>query len=112
MLAVAGVPLFYMELCLGQFNKKGAITTWGRICPLFKGDHFKDFVSLKDEILRHWIWSSDVCILRRLFLQRYYRLVALFLLRFVFQGTLTISSCNCDGISEFQLLGPSLVVLQ
>lgn len=26
-----------MELCLGQYYRKGAITTWGRICPLFKG---------------------------------------------------------------------------
>ncbi|CAJ0578750.1 unnamed protein product, partial [Mesorhabditis spiculigera] len=34
---VTGVPLFYMELALGQYYRKGAITTWGRICPLFKG---------------------------------------------------------------------------
>uniref|UniRef100_A0A1I8BA13 Transporter n=1 Tax=Meloidogyne hapla TaxID=6305 RepID=A0A1I8BA13_MELHA len=32
-----GIPLFYMELALGQYHRKGAITTWGRICPLFKG---------------------------------------------------------------------------
>jgi SNF family Na+-dependent transporter len=37
MLLLAGLPLFYMELALGQFNRKGAITCWGRICPLFKG---------------------------------------------------------------------------
>ncbi|ELT92925.1 hypothetical protein CAPTEDRAFT_144422 [Capitella teleta] len=37
MLACAGIPLFYMELALGQFNRKGAITCWGRICPIFKG---------------------------------------------------------------------------
>lgn len=38
MLLLAGIPLFYMELALGQYNRKGAITTWGRICPLFKGE--------------------------------------------------------------------------
>ncbi|XP_056643755.1 sodium-dependent dopamine transporter [Diorhabda sublineata] len=37
MLVIGGIPLFYMELALGQFNRKGAITCWGRICPLFKG---------------------------------------------------------------------------
>ncbi|XP_062601592.1 sodium-dependent dopamine transporter-like [Saccostrea cucullata] len=37
MLCLAGIPLFYMELALGQYNKTGAITCWGRLCPLFKG---------------------------------------------------------------------------
>ncbi|VDK36455.1 unnamed protein product [Gongylonema pulchrum] len=37
MVVLAGIPLFYMELSLGQYYKKGAITTWGWICPLFKG---------------------------------------------------------------------------
>lgn len=39
MLILGGIPLFYMELALGQFNRKGAITCWGRICPLFRGMH-------------------------------------------------------------------------
>lgn len=37
MLVVGGIPLFYMELALGQHNRKGAITCWGRLVPLFKG---------------------------------------------------------------------------
>uniref|UniRef100_A0A7E4UTE1 Transporter n=1 Tax=Panagrellus redivivus TaxID=6233 RepID=A0A7E4UTE1_PANRE len=37
MVFLAGIPLFYMELALGQYFRKGAITTWGYICPLFKG---------------------------------------------------------------------------
>ncbi|XP_067145487.1 sodium-dependent dopamine transporter [Centruroides vittatus] len=37
MLSVGGIPLFFMELALGQYNRKGAITCWGRIVPLFKG---------------------------------------------------------------------------
>ncbi|KAB0794952.1 hypothetical protein PPYR_11791 [Photinus pyralis] len=37
MLIIGGIPLFYMELALGQFHRKGAITCWGRICPLLKG---------------------------------------------------------------------------
>ncbi|CAB3379347.1 Hypothetical predicted protein [Cloeon dipterum] len=37
MLVIGGIPLFYMELALGQFNRKGSITCWGRLVPLFKG---------------------------------------------------------------------------
>jgi solute carrier family 6 dopamine transporter-like protein 3 len=37
MLVVGGIPLFYMELALGQHERKGAITTWGNLVPLFKG---------------------------------------------------------------------------
>ncbi|KAL1237731.1 Sodium-dependent dopamine transporter [Trichinella spiralis] len=37
MLMLTGIPLFYMELVLGQYFRKGAITTWGNVCPLFKG---------------------------------------------------------------------------
>ncbi|XP_055327763.1 sodium-dependent dopamine transporter-like isoform X2 [Paramacrobiotus metropolitanus] len=34
---LGGVPLFYLELALGQYNRKGAVTCWGRLVPLFKG---------------------------------------------------------------------------
>lgn len=36
MLLVGGIPLFYMELALGQFHRKGAITCWGRLVPLIR----------------------------------------------------------------------------
>uniref|UniRef100_A0A8C5EW01 Transporter n=1 Tax=Gouania willdenowi TaxID=441366 RepID=A0A8C5EW01_GOUWI len=35
-LVIAGMPLFYMELALGQYNREGAATVW-KICPVFKG---------------------------------------------------------------------------
>uniref|UniRef100_A0AAY4BIA7 Transporter n=1 Tax=Denticeps clupeoides TaxID=299321 RepID=A0AAY4BIA7_9TELE len=35
-----GVPLFYMELALGQFHRTGAISIWKHICPIFKGTGF------------------------------------------------------------------------
>nr|CAD7597644.1 unnamed protein product [Timema genevievae] len=35
MLVFGAVPLFYMELILGQYNRQGPISVW-RICPLFK----------------------------------------------------------------------------
>ncbi|KAK3607271.1 hypothetical protein CHS0354_002248 [Potamilus streckersoni] len=37
MLLVGGIPLFYMELALGQFYRTGAITCWARVCPIAKG---------------------------------------------------------------------------
>ncbi|CAB3364110.1 Hypothetical predicted protein [Cloeon dipterum] len=36
MLIFGAVPLFYMELILGQFNRQGPVSVW-KICPLFKG---------------------------------------------------------------------------
>ena len=41
MLVLGGIPLFFMELALGQYNRKGAITCWGRLVPLFKGKERK-----------------------------------------------------------------------
>ncbi|CAG9124873.1 unnamed protein product [Plutella xylostella] len=39
MLVFGAVPLFYMELILGQYHRQGPITLW-KICPLFKGVGF------------------------------------------------------------------------
>ena len=36
MLFLGGIPLFFMELSLGQYHKRGAISVW-YIAPLFKG---------------------------------------------------------------------------
>ncbi|CAG0879290.1 unnamed protein product [Cyprideis torosa] len=32
-----GLPLFYMELALGQYHRSGCLTLWKRICPVLKG---------------------------------------------------------------------------
>ncbi|XP_054710961.1 sodium-dependent noradrenaline transporter-like [Uloborus diversus] len=39
MLVFGAMPLFYMELALGQYNRQGPISVW-KICPLFKGVGF------------------------------------------------------------------------
>ena len=36
-MVVADVPLFYMELALGQFNREGAAGVW-KICPILRGN--------------------------------------------------------------------------
>lgn len=37
MLFITGVPLFLMELSLGQYGAAGPITVW-KCCPLLKGN--------------------------------------------------------------------------
>ncbi|KAH9487583.1 hypothetical protein Btru_072326 [Bulinus truncatus] len=37
MLTFGGLPLFYMELALGQYQRCGCFTVWSRLCPMFKG---------------------------------------------------------------------------
>ena len=37
MLFIAGLPLFFMELVLGQYSRQGPTKVFGRIAPLFKG---------------------------------------------------------------------------
>lgn len=37
MLVLGGLPLFYMELALGQFHRSGCLTIWKHICPALKG---------------------------------------------------------------------------
>ncbi|CAF0804036.1 unnamed protein product [Rotaria sp. Silwood1] len=37
LLLFGGLPLFYMELALGQYHRSGIFTVWKYICPLVKG---------------------------------------------------------------------------
>lgn len=43
-MVIAGMPLFYMELALGQYNREGAAGVW-KICPIFKGKAVEMFSS-------------------------------------------------------------------
>ncbi|XP_037799884.1 sodium-dependent serotonin transporter-like, partial [Penaeus monodon] len=36
MLVFGGLPLFFMELALGQYHRNGCLTVWRRICPMLK----------------------------------------------------------------------------
>lgn len=37
MLAIEGIPLYYMELCIGQRMRKGSIGVWNEISPYLGG---------------------------------------------------------------------------
>jgi len=58
MLVFLGLPLFYMELALGQYHRSGAIVIWDKICPMFKGRLFSFLryqYLLKDLLLAKFI---------------------------------------------------------
>lgn len=78
MAVFGGVPLFYMELALGQFHHSGCISIWKHICPIFKGIGFA------------------ICIIA-LYIAFYYNTImawALYYLLSSFQSTLPWSNCN------------------
>lgn len=33
-----GLPLFYLELALGQYYRSGCLTIWKQLCPIMKGE--------------------------------------------------------------------------
>ena len=32
-----GLPVFFLEVALGQYTSEGGITCWGKLCPIFTG---------------------------------------------------------------------------
>ncbi|XP_031716846.1 solute carrier family 6 member 4a, partial [Anarrhichthys ocellatus] len=78
MAVFGGVPLFYMELALGQFHRSGCISIWKHICPIFKGIGFA------------------ICIIS-LYIAFYYNTImawALYYLLSSFQPTLPWTTCT------------------
>lgn len=47
-LFACGIPLFLMEIALGQYTSQGSITCWRKICPLFEG---KQHISVENDLL-------------------------------------------------------------
>ena len=44
MSVMAGVPLYIMEVSLGQYFAEGPIGTWRIICPLTRGNTLSEFI--------------------------------------------------------------------
>lgn len=36
-LVLGAVPVFFMELSMGQFSKEGPINVWNNLVPMFRG---------------------------------------------------------------------------
>jgi hypothetical protein len=51
MLFLNGVPLFFLELAIGQWFSSGVIGVWKSICPVFKGQLFFVVVCVNPQIL-------------------------------------------------------------
>ncbi|XP_070701920.1 sodium- and chloride-dependent GABA transporter 2-like [Pempheris klunzingeri] len=50
-LVTCGIPLFFLEVSLGQMTRQGGITCWRKICPLFEGlGHGNQMVALYSAI--------------------------------------------------------------
>ncbi|RZF42633.1 hypothetical protein LSTR_LSTR001428 [Laodelphax striatellus] len=89
MLFVGGIPLFYMELALGQFHRKGAITCWGRIVPLLKGIGY-------------------AVVLIAFYVDFYYNVIIAWALRFFFASfTYSLPWTTCDNEWNSNLCRPS-----
>ncbi|KAF7687699.1 hypothetical protein HF521_014927 [Silurus meridionalis] len=74
-----GVPLFYMELALGQYHRTGAISIWKHICPIFKGIGF------------------SICVIA-LYVSFYYNtIIAWALFYFYSSFSSTLPWTNCDN---------------
>jgi SNF family Na+-dependent transporter len=54
MLVFGGLPLFYMELALGQFHRCGCLTIWKHICPALKGKRAALLPSNLETLLTTW----------------------------------------------------------
>ncbi|XP_069114116.1 sodium- and chloride-dependent glycine transporter 1-like isoform X1 [Argopecten irradians] len=89
-LFLCGVPLYFMEICLGQYSGKSALVVWSSIAPLFKGIGFlmiiiSGIVSWYYNLVITWViyylihaffpnipwascdksWNTDKCIVSR-----------------------------------------------
>ncbi|KAK4879884.1 hypothetical protein RN001_008030 [Aquatica leii] len=83
MLFLCGIPLFFLETCLGQFSGQGCITMF-RICPIFKGAGFAIVI------------VNMIC-------TAYYNVIIAYPILFLancFQGILPWSDCHNDWNSE------------
>lgn len=99
MLIFGGLPLFYMELALGQFHRCGCLTIWKRICPALKGKKYKLIDKIVVEIKINFNNSPSVHII---FLHLSVQILILFVLHsytscsIIFVVSTRAQSYNCN----------------
>jgi len=84
MLFVCGIPLFYMELAVGQFTRLGPFGAIGSLCPLLKG-------------------AGLAAVLLSFFLTTYYNVIiawAIYYIGYSFSWNLPWKDCSFAGHSE------------
>nr|CAB3266306.1 sodium- and chloride-dependent GABA transporter 1 [Phallusia mammillata] len=83
-LLICGIPLFFLELSLGQFGALGPVSIW-KVCPMFKGVGYCMIII-----------SFVVCV--------YYNVIIAYSLHFIvnsFTSTLPWSTCNNDWNTDY-----------
>jgi len=84
MLFVCGIPLFYMELAVGQFTRLGPFGAIGALCPLLKG-------------------AGLATVFLSFFLTTYYNVIiawAMYYIGYSFSWDLPWKDCSFEGHSE------------
>jgi SNF family Na+-dependent transporter len=75
MMCFLGLPLFFLEIAFGQYNKAGAIVCWKKICPLLSGKivfQLKEtFLKISFDSIRSWLRRHTDRFLHRFLLQRH-----------------------------------------
>lgn len=106
-----GVPLFYMELALGQFHRTGAISIWKHICPIFKGEAWAAqqimcgqntfFICSYKALFISWCVSGigyAICIIA-LYVSFYYNTIIAWALFYFYSSFSSILPwTNCDNV--------------
>lgn len=100
MFILGGLPIFYLEMSLGQYFSSGCLTVWKRVCPMAKGIGYA------------------MCVLN-FFTGLYYNTVISWAVFFFVESFTTIlpwTSCNnswntgdCKTIAQRQILRKSLI---
>lgn len=88
MLAVEGIPIFYLELAVGQRLRKGAIGAWNQISPFLGG------IGIASAMVSFWVGL-------------YYNTIiswCLYYLVYSFRSTLPWSECP-GNVSECTVMG-------
>merc|ERR1712176_302612 len=57
-LVIAGIPIFFLEVGIGQFTSEGGITAWERLAPITSGNPFSLIFSYM--LSRNWTWLNRV----------------------------------------------------
>lgn len=97
MFAIGGVPLFFMELALGQYHRKGAITCWSRVVPLFKGSLINHNFGLMVTFCFFLLGIGFSVVLIAFYVDLYYNVIIAWALHFFFRSfssELPWAKCN------------------
>uniref|UniRef100_T1J2K8 Transporter n=1 Tax=Strigamia maritima TaxID=126957 RepID=T1J2K8_STRMM len=97
MFIFGGLPLFYLELALGQYHRSGCLTVWNKICPMMKGETYQRLLfTVFPRKQRHAGLGYAICIID-LYMAMYYNTViawAVYYLFASFRSELPWTSCD------------------